>query len=149
MYFWTVFRDWIVVNQDFLAVGVIVISILTGALVEFSKKAWKPLEEKYRDDEIKIAKLKVIKGWVSQIIGAVLVLAFLACMNKSTIGILGGIALFPLWFALDFFLQFLVSCHGLKVIKKYIENQRNKPRKERKEVVKAYRDPATGELIEL
>lgn len=145
---WEIIKDWFVSNEDFLIVGVAVVSVITGCLVEFSKKAWKPLEEKYKDDEEKYAKLKVTKGWVSQGIGAGLVFLYLICIKNSTIGMVGGNALLPLWFSLDFFLQFLVSCYGLKAIQKAIENQQNKPKKEKKQYVKAYRDPVTGELVE-
>ena len=145
---WEVVKGWFVTNENFLIIGVCVISILVGCLVEFSKKAWKPLEEKYKEDPEKTAKLKVAKGWVSQCIGAFLVLFFLVCVKNSTIGIVGGNALLPLWFALDFYLQFLVSCYGLKAIQRAIEIQKNRPPKEKKQYVKAYRDPETGELVE-
>lgn len=145
---WDIVKGWFETNKDFLIVGVAVISVLAGCLVEFSKKAWKPLEEKYEKDPEKSAKLKVTKGWVSQGIGAGLVLLFLLCMKNSTIGIVGGNAMLPLWFACDFYLQFLVSCFGLKAIQRAIENQKNKPKKEKKHYVKAYRDPETGELVE-
>lgn len=146
---WDIVKGWFETNKDFLIVGVAVISVLAGCLAEFSKKAWKPLEDKYKkDDPEKYAKLKVKKGWVSQGIGAGLVLFFLICVKRSTIGMVGGSALLPLWFALDFYLQFLVSCYGLKAFEEAIENQKNKPKKEKKHYVKAYRDPETGELVE-
>lgn len=145
---WDIIKSWFVSNEDFLIVGVAVVSVLTGCLVEFSKKAFKPLEDKYKEDEDKLAKLKVTKGWASQGIGAGLVFLFLICIKNSTIGMVGGNALLPLWFACDFYLQFLVSCYGLKAIQKAIENQQNKPKKEKKQYVRAYRDPVTGELVE-
>ena len=145
---WDVVKGWFVSNENFLIVGIAFISIIVGCLVEFSKKAWKPLEEKYKDDAEKSAKLKTVKGWVSQIIAAVLVIVFLGCVKKSTIEIVGGNALLPLWFAVDYYLQFLVSCYGLKAVQRAIENQKNKPPREKKQYVRAYRDPQTGELIE-
>ena len=145
---WEVVKGWFVANENFLIVGVGVISVLVGCLVEFSKKAWKPLEEKYKDDPGKSARLKALKGWISQVLAGILIVAFLACIKKSTIEIVGGNALLPLWFALDFYLQFLVSCYGLKAVLKFIEANKNKPKKEKIHYVKAYRDPVTGELVE-
>lgn len=145
---WDVVKGWFVSNENFLIVGIVGFSFLVGALVEFSKKAWKPLEEKYKDDEEKSAKLKVVKGWVSQVVAVVLLIAFFTCLKKSTIEIIGGNALLPFWFAMDFFFQFLVSCYGLKAVQRAIENQKNKPPREKKQYVRAYRDPETGELVE-
>ncbi len=145
---WEVVKEWLKANQNFIFIGIVGISVLVGFLVEFSKKAWKPLEEKYKGDEEKSAKLKVKKGWVSQICAAGLVIFFLDCVRRSTIGIVGGNALLPFWFTLDFSFQFLVSCYGLKSIKKDIDSKK-KPKKEKPQYVKAYRDPETGELIEI
>lgn len=141
-----VFKIWLEANQDFLIVGVFTVSVVAGMLVEFSKKAWKPLEKKFSDDELKAAQLDVCKAWICQVLGVVLVVIFLKCITESIV-IPGGKAALPIWFAADYMLQFVVSCYGLKAIKRFLASQKEKPVKPK--MVRAVRDPETGELVEV
>ena len=77
----------------------------------------KTLEEKYKDNPDKLAKLKTVKAGCAFALAALLCAFFLACIYKDdALPKIGGIAVTPIWFAAMFILQMLCDLKGLKTI---------------------------------
>lgn len=127
----------------------VVACISIGCLVEVFKIAiFTKMEEKYKNNPDKLAKIKTLKAGCSFALAAVLCAFFLACIYKDpNLPNIGGIACTPIWFAALFILQMLCDLKGLKSVlnklfgkitdamsKKEEEKKKAKKPKMRKEV---------------
>lgn len=90
--------------------------IAVGCLVEVFKIAlFTKMEEKYKDNPDKLAKLKTIKAGCAFALAALLCVFFLACIYKDeALPKIGGVASTPIWYAAMFVLQMLCDLKGLK-----------------------------------
>lgn len=116
--------------------------IAVGCLVELFKIAlFTKMEEKYKDNPDKLAKLKTIKAGCAFALAALLCAFFLACIYKDeNLPTIGGVASTPIWFAAMFILQMLCDLKGLKNIfgrifgkieAKVLEEKPEKPKKKK------------------
>jgi len=92
--------------------------IAVGCLVEvFKISLFTKMEEKYKDNPDKLAKLKTVKAGCAFALAALLCAFFLACIYKDDgLPKIGGIASTPIWFAAMFILQMLCDLKGLKTV---------------------------------
>ena len=117
--------------------------IAVGCLVEaFKISLFTKIEEKYKDNPDKIAKLKTIKAGCAFALAALLCAFFLVCIYKDeSLPKIGGIASTPIWYAAMFILQMLCDLKGLKTVMgklfgKIVEPKAEKVEKPKKKKIK-------------
>ena len=101
-----------------LTIGVGVIAcVCIGCLVEiFKQSLFSRMEEKYKDDPDKLAKIKTIKAGCAYALAALLTAFFLGCIWKSSLPNIGSAATLPIWYTAMFLLQMLCDLKGVKKI---------------------------------
>ena len=92
-------------------------SVCCAAIVDLYKKGvFSKLEETYKADEPKLAKIKVIKSASSMVLAGLITFGYLACIHKSSIPCIGDFALMPIWFTALYLLQLYIGMRGIKTI---------------------------------
>lgn len=118
----------------------VVSCICIGCLVElFKQSLFTKLEQRYADDEGKLAKLKTVKAGCAFALAAVLTAFFLSCIWKSGLPRIGGAAALPIWYTAMYLLQMLCDLKGVKTVLSRIlgnvikstEPQAEKPKKKK------------------
>ena len=86
-----------------------------GCLVELYKQSlFAKIEDKYKDDKDKLAKVKTLKGGTAFALAALLTAFFLACIWKSELPKIGNAAILPVWYTALFVLQMFIDIKGVK-----------------------------------
>lgn len=99
-----------------ILVGVVA-CICVGCLVEiFKQSLFSKMEKKYKDDEARLAKIKTIKAGCAFALAAILVAFFLACIWKSDLPNIGGVATLPIWYTAMYLLQMVCDIKGVKAV---------------------------------
>ncbi len=115
-------------------------AICVGVLVElFKQSVFTKLEKKYEEENKDASKLKTAKGISACFLAVILVIFFLACIYKSGLPVIGGLAVTPIWFTVMYLLQLFVDIKGLKtILGKMLGNivvaPKEKPKKKKKVV---------------
>jgi len=113
----------------------ILASVCAGCLVEiFKQSLFAKMEEKYKDNPEKLAKIKTIKAGCAFALAAVLVGFFLGCIWKSSLPKLGNAALLPIYYTAMYLLQMLCDLKGVKNIIARILGNLVEPKKKKKKV---------------
>lgn len=95
----------------------VIACVCTGCLVEiFKQSLFSKMEEKYKDNPDKLAKLKTVKAGCALALAAVLTAFFLGCIWKSELPNIGGVATLPIWYTAMFLLQMLCDLKGVKAV---------------------------------
>jgi len=106
-----------------LAVG-LVACICVGILVElFKKGAFTSLENKFKDNEEKLATLGTVKATSALVLAGILTAFFLGCIWKSDLPKLGNGAVLPIHFTVMYLLQLIFDLKTLKGIVDRILNK--------------------------
>ena len=92
-------------------------AICIGVLVElFKQSVFAKIEKKYEAEGKDASKLKTVKGISACFLAVILTIFFLACIHKSGLPTIGGVAVTPIWFTVMYLLQLFVDIKGLKTI---------------------------------
>lgn len=92
-------------------------SFCCAAIVDLYKKGvFTKLEEHYKADEGKLAKVKVIKSATSMILAGIITITFLHCLHKSSLPCIGDEALMPIWITALYLLQLYIGMRGIKTV---------------------------------
>ena len=95
----------------------VVSCICIGCLVEiFKQSLFTKLEEKYKDNPDKLAKVKTVKSACAFALAALLTAFFLGCIWKSSLPNIGSEATLPIWYTACFLLQMLCDLKGVKTV---------------------------------
>ena len=92
-------------------------SVCCAAIVDLYKKGvFTKLEEQFKNDEAKLAKIKVVKSASSMVLAGLITFGYLACIHKSNIPCIGDFALMPIWYTALYLLQLYIGMRGIKTI---------------------------------
>ena len=92
-------------------------SVCCAAIVDLYKKGvFSKLEEHYKADEAKLAKIKVVKSASAMFLAGIITFGYLSCIHKSSLPCIGDMAIMPIWFTALYLLQLYIGMRGIKTI---------------------------------